>query len=299
MIDRILVPLDGSKAAEVALKVVEQIPSRRIQLLGVEPDCTDLSELCTGARDRTAYLEGVATALREQGHHVSTMVTFGNPAEQIIGMANAADLVVMSSHGRGAMGRVLFGSVADSVVRHAPKPTLIVRGEDWHATALRRIVVPLDGSPLAEQSLPPAIELAKAMRIPVHLVRVVDFDQVQASILAGLEAAEACARQQAALAREARAYLLQHAHEHQTPDCLLTSEVRIGNPVEELLVAIKPEDLTVLSTHGRGGIARWLMGSVAEEIVRRSAGPVLLLRATTNEQYARTGEITGSAGGAS
>ena len=72
--DRILVPLDGSPSAEVALKVAEQIPGRRIQVFGVEPDCTDLSELCTGARDREAYLETVATALRDQGRRVTTLV---------------------------------------------------------------------------------------------------------------------------------------------------------------------------------------------------------------------------------
>lgn len=284
MVDRILVPLDGSHAAEVALKIAAQIPGRRIQLIGVEPDCTDLSEMCTGARDRERYLEAAATALREQGHHVTTMVALGDPAEQISAMSHTADLIVMSSHGRGSMERVLFGSVADSVIRHAPTPALVVRGAQWQATALQRIVVPLDGSPLAEQSLPLAVELARALTIPVHLVRVVDFDQVEASVLAGLAAAEACARQQAERAREARAYLVLRSHEYQAPDCTVTSEVRIGDPVAELLAVIQAEDLTVLATHARGGLARWLMGSVAEEIVLQSAGPVLLVRADTAER---------------
>lgn len=293
MLDRILVPLDGSKAAEAALNVVTQIPSRRVQLLGVEPDCVDLSATCIGGRNREAYLESAATALRDAGRHVTTVVVFGNPAEKIKAMAGAADLIVMSSHGRGATGRVLFGSVADFVARHAPTPTLIVRGEQWQAPALQRIVVPLDGTPLAEQSMPLAVELARGMELPVHLVQVVDFDRVQASILAGLAAAEASARQQAALAREARAYLTLVSHTFQTPDTTITSEVRIGDPVEELLATIQAEDLTVLTTHARGGIARWLMGSVAEEIVQRSAGPVLLLRADTVEHDAITTEATG------
>lgn len=295
MFDRILVPLDGSQAAEVALKVAEQIPDRRIHLVGVEPDCTDLSELCTGAREREVYLETIATTLREQGRYVTTMVAFGNPAEQINAMASPTSLIVMSSHGRGAMGRALFGSVADSVIRNAPAPTLIVRGEEWQATALQRIVVPLDGSSLAEQALPLAVNLAQAMKLTVHLVRVIDFDQTDASVLAGLAAAEACARQQAELAREARAYLALQSHQNQAPDCVVTSEVRIGDPVEELLAVIQAADLTVLATHARGGIARWLMGSVAEEIVQRSAGPVLLVRAG----MAETGASAGIAGGAS
>lgn len=299
MLDRILVPLDGSSAAEVALNIVKQIPSRRIQLLGVEPDRVDLEASSTAARDREAYLESVANALREQGRYTTTLVALGTPAEQINAMAGTADLTVMSSHGHGAMGRVLFGSVADSVARHAPTPTLIVRGEQWAATALQRIVVPLDGSALAEQSLPLAVSLAQDMDLPVHLVRVVDFDLVEATVVAGLAAAEACARQQAELAREARAYLLQQAHTHQLPDCVVTSEVLIGYPVAELLAAIQPEDLTVLSTHARGGLARWMIGSVAEDLVRRSAGPVLLVRSSEEAMQAESEKAENVTGRAS
>ena len=266
--------------------IVKQIPSRRIQLLGVEPDRVDLEASSIAARDREAYLESVANALREQGRYTTTLVARGTPAEQINAMAGTADLTVMSSHGHGAMGRVLFGSVADSVARHAPTPTLIVRGEQWTATALQRIVVPLDGSALAEQSLPLAVSLAQDMDLPVHLVRVVDFDLVEATVVAGLAAAEACARQQAELARVARAYLVQQAHTYQSPDCVVTSEVLLGHPAAELLATIQPEDLTVLTTHARGGIARWMMGSVAEDLVRQSAGPVLLVRATVEATQA-------------
>lgn len=296
MLDRILVPLDGSRAAEVALDIVKQIPSRQIQLLGVEPDRVDLEASSTAAQDREAYLEAIAGALREQGRYTTTLVAIGNPAEQINAMASTSDLTVMSSHGHGAMGRLLFGSVADSVARHAPTPTLIVRGEQWEATALTRIVVPLDGSALAEQSLPFAVSLAKDMELPVHLVRVVDFDLVEATVLAGLSAAEACARQQAELVREARAYLVQQSHTYQSPDCVVTSEVLIGYPVGELLATIQPEDLTVLSTHARGGLERWLIGSVAEDLVRRSAGPVLLVRAlaeATQAEAEKAGSVAG------
>ena len=144
--------------------------------------------------------------------------------------------------------------------------------------------------------LPLAVKLARAMKIPVHLIRVVDFDQVQASVLAGLAAAEACARQQAELAHTALAYLVLQSHKYQAPDCEVTSEVRLGDPVEELLTVIQAEDLTVLATHARGGLARWLIGSVAEEIVQRSAGPVLLVRAATDGRSAETGTIADAAG---
>jgi nucleotide-binding universal stress UspA family protein len=194
------------------------------------------------------------------------------------------------------MGRVLFGSVADSVAREASSPTLLVRGAQWHPTLLQRIVVPLDGSALAEQSLPLAVSLARDMKLPLHLVRVVDFDLVEATVLAGLSAAEACARQQAELAREARAYLTLQSHTYQSPECVVTNEVLIGYPVGELIATIQADDLTVLTTHARGGLARWLIGSVAEDLVRQSAGPVLLVRATPEETPAESEQAEHVAG---
>jgi nucleotide-binding universal stress UspA family protein len=139
-------------------------------------------------------------------------------------------------------------------------------------------VVPLDGNPLAEQALPMAVNLATALQVPVHLVRVVDFDPVRASILAGPAAAAASARQHAELARVAQAYLTRLADQYQAPGLTITSEVRVGDPVPELLAVFQPEDLAVLATHARGGLARWFVGSVAEAIVQRGAGPVLLVR---------------------
>ena len=167
MFDRILVPLDGSEAAEAALAVSELIPSRRVRLLAVESDLADLTAICAAERDCQAYLERVAEPLRRQGREVETVV-LRQPGGEIVAFAAAADLIVMGSHGRGAVGRLVLGSVADQVARHAPVPTLIVRGGRRPATAmpLARIVVPLDGSALAEQAVPIAVALAADWGFP-------------------------------------------------------------------------------------------------------------------------------------
>ncbi len=282
MFDCILVTLDGSTAAEAALAVAELIPSQRVRLLTVESEVEELSAACLGERDCQGYLDHFAEPLRRQGREVETVVDFGDPARRIVAAATTADLVVMGSRGRGAVASVVLGSVADWVARHAPVPTLIVRGGQRPATTmpLTRIVVPLDGSALAEQALSMAVTLAGDMGLPMHLVRVVDFDPVRASVEAGPAAAEACARQQADLGRAANAYLAEQVLALRNRDCMVTSEVRVGAPTGELLAAIREGDLAVLTTHGRGGIERWLLGSVAEALVRHAAGPVLLVRAT-------------------
>lgn len=294
MFDLLLIPLDGSEAAEAAVAVAELIPSSRVRLLTVESDLSDLTAICVTEPNCQTYLERVAEPLRRQGREVETIVTFGDPAREIVASAATADLVVMGSHGRGAVGRLVLGSIADQVARHAPVPTLIVRGGRQPATAipLTRIILPLDGSALAEQALPMAIALADTMGLPVHLVRVVDFDPMRGMVEAGVVAANAYATAHAADISLAETYLAEQVQRLRNKDVVTTSELRTGSPASELLDAIHEGDLVALTTHERGGIQRWFLGSVAEELVRRAAGPVLLVRATAQEPLReRLGDI--------
>jgi nucleotide-binding universal stress UspA family protein len=301
MFDCLLVPLDGSADAEAALAVAEIVPSKRVRLLTVASDSTELATLCLESSDCRAYLEQVAEPLRRQGRSVDTWVAFGLPAREIVASAAVVDLVVMGNHGRGAVGRAVLGSVADWVARHSPAPTLIVRGGRRPAATmpLTRIVVPLDGSPLAEQALPLAVRLAGDMGLPVHLVRVVDFEYLEAAIEAGVTAAEACAKLQGEIARDAKAKLDELVMELHNRNCVATSEVRIGDPAGELLAAGREGDLAVLVTHARGGFERWLLGSVAEALVQRAAGPVLLVRETAGARDRMAEEAGIVAGGLS
>jgi nucleotide-binding universal stress UspA family protein len=300
LFERILVPLDGSETAEAALAYVALLPSERVRLLAVESDRANLTAVCTTARDCRTYLEAVAAPLREQGRAVDTVVVFGSPAEQILALAAAADLVVMGSHGHGGARRFVLGSVADEVARHAPVPVMIVRGASKSSSApavqVTRIVVPLDGSELAEQAVAMAAAVADDLGVPVHLMRVLDVDALRATVQAGIHAAAAYLRSQEEIQRYAEEYLAEQVQQLRNRDLTATAEVLTGSPAVTLLDAMRPDDLVVMTTHGRGGVRRMLLGSVADKLVRAAAAPVLLVRANGPESAAPDEEPHGSAG---
>ena len=294
MYDQILVPLDGSGTAEAVLAFVELIPSRRVRLLMVEPDArgpilAGVEELAAWRAEREAlglaYLERVGEPLRRQGRDVETVVAFGDPAAQIAA-ATDVGLVAMATQGRGAGGRALFGSVADRVARHAPVATLLVRGGENPAAPppLTRLVVPLDGSAAAEAALAAAARLGGELGVPLHLVRVVEHDALRATVRAGAAAATAASRAAAAATRDAKAYVDDQVRALRNRDLAAGGQVLIGVPAPALLDAVRPGDLVVMATRGRGGVRRWLLGSVAEKLVRAASAPVLLVRADGSDR---------------
>lgn len=295
MISTLLVPLDGSEAAEAALGYAALIPSQRVRLVRVEPKSSGIIPLGTPEEaawqaeveaEARSYLERRAERLRRQGREIDIVVLRGDPADGILGSAVDADLIVMTTHGRGAGSRALFGSVADRVARHATAPTLVVRA-DGRADAppqVSRIIVPLDGSTLATRALGPATELASLLGVPMHLVRVIDVDALRGTVQAGARAGAAYARAQEETRRRAVEDLDVQARTPRAQTVNTTTEVRIGNPAAELLEVIGPTDLVVMTTHGRGGIRRWLLGSVADKLVHQASAPVLLIRAGAPER---------------
>jgi nucleotide-binding universal stress UspA family protein len=154
-----------------------------------------------------------------------------------------------------------------------------------------RIVVPLDGSALAEKALPQAVELAQATGTPMHLVRVLDFSYL--AKLAGYPIhgtyVEASVFQQALQDEHdaAATYLEAKKEEQEEKGLTVTTALFSGSPAPEIVAATGPDDLIVMSTHGRGGLARWFIGSVAEAVVRKSSGPVMLVRASEVPAEAR------------
>ena len=258
-IEHVLVPLDGSAAAEAALRWLYLLPAPRITLLRV------CDQQTASPSDADAYLVGAAERLCPPERIVATRVVMGCPAESIVDAAAGVDLIVMSTRGAGGGGRLLFGSVADRVARHAPSPTLLLRGgtAPISATALRRIVVPLDGSATAERALPVAIELASMLSCAVHLVSVDERGHDESG------SAES----------PAAAYLRLQGEDLGLARLDVTTERRAGSPAIELLRAVAPGDLLVMTTHGRGAARRWQIGTVAEKLLRQATAPVVLVRA--------------------
>lgn len=260
----ILVPLDGSDEADAALPWAATLPGETVRLLRVEP---------VGEGELPAPDFGPAAAtLAETGRTVEQMVVRGDPAEEIVRAAEEADLIVMGTRARGAGGRRIYGSVADRVARHAPAPTLLVRagGRPVGAAPPARLLVPLDCSPAADRAAPVAAALARALGIAVHAVVVGEPDDPPTKPTTG-----GVSR----LTRDrADAHLATLASTIGADGCALSSEVRQGDPADEILATIQPGDLVVMTTHGGGGAQRWAIGAVAERVLRHAPVAVMLVR---------------------
>ncbi len=142
-----------------------------------------------------------------------------------------------------------------------------------------RIVVPLDGSEVSEAALPEAIRQAKAFDLPLHLVRVVDtrvLEQVGGSaaafnysMLGDMFAQES---------DESHQYMGDARQRLEREGLTVTSDVRVGPVAQGILDAVEPGDMIVMGSHGRSGIKRWVLGSVAEEVLRHATVPVLMVK---------------------
>ena len=143
---------------------------------------------------------------------------------------------------------------------------------------MAQVIVPLDGSTLADRALPLAVTPA-ILAYPSVSLRVLDEDVVRASVQAGSTAAPAYAQVQEATQRRAKEELETRAQALRNQDIRASAEILTGSPAVTLLDAIRPDDLVVMTTHGRGGVRRWLLGSVADKLVRAAAAPVLLVLA--------------------
>ena len=300
MISTVLVPLDGSSVTEQAIPYAQVLlpDAESGVLLRVMPELDPLltelmwtleaaSESAETAAAR-AELERVKARLADTRIRWIADVVHGDPAEEILEAIarHTTGLVVMTTHGRGALGRVAFGSVADRVSRASPIPVLLVRAHPDESAlttvAIRRLVVPLDGSVLAEAALPVMVDRAKQLRIPVHLVRALNLAAVLTPLVdgAGLlvsPSPEVCEQMTEAVEHDARDYLTSVAARLAEEGVSATWDVLEGSPFFAIAAATETGDLLVTTSHGRSGVLRWLMGSVAEKLVRESPVPVLLV----------------------
>lgn len=293
MYDRILIPLDGSPLAETALAVARLIPSRLAYLLRVEQEAPQVNHYISPSGQETHkrivyyanddYLADIGETFRTDDREIELLQCWGDPADRIVETAADVDLIVMATHGRGATGRILQGSVADRVAREASAPVLLVRSDGHLPTAqMSRILVPLDGSELAETALPTAMTLASELGLPLHVVCVVEAPRKEWTGMIGtrLDAIGPASRSPTLAEHAARIYLTDCAQRH-GGETMISIEVRLGGVEHELRKAIDPSDLVVMTTHGHRGLRRLVLGSVAEALVRQASAPVLLLRAGT------------------
>jgi nucleotide-binding universal stress UspA family protein len=259
--------------------------------IGEEDGAQRIQDAWTSAAE--AELDEAANALEVTGVGVERLVAVGEPDEEIVAAAaqHGADLIAMASHGRGALGRAIFGSVADRVARTATVPVLIVRSAAEEAggpATIARLVVPLDGSEIAERALPVASDLAHRLDIPIHVVRATDPGStvpMPRGVIgaAPMVSAEIVDRVWQEAESEAESTVSEAISHLKREGMEASGAVLSGSPFFAISEATKPGDLIVLTSHGRGGVRRWLLGSVAEKLVREASVPVLLVPAAERD----------------
>ena len=278
---RILAPLDGSQEARAALPYAAALatPGTEIVLLTVVPSGGDADAARVG-------LETAAERLRVAGQTVRTEVAIGNPARRILDVAEDVrpGMIVMASHGRGALGRLIYGSVADQVGRESPVPVMVVRAKQAAPgpVGITRLVVPLDGSPRAEAALPVATAISRRLGLaPIVLVRVVDPTELMPPAVGMGEAIpfEIYDEAEKEMEQEAQDYLDAMAKTLHDQGLPVATEVLTGPPATSIKEATHLGDVLVLSSHERTGVMRWLLGSVAEKLTREDEAPVILVPA--------------------
>jgi nucleotide-binding universal stress UspA family protein len=303
----ILVPLDGSARAESALPIAQYLaecldtplllarvvtpmpaayaapyasmpPGTLDPSMSLPPE-TYQNLLNSEKQQADTYLNAQAQALAA-GLHVGEVVAEGDPASELLDICAEAQvgMVVMTTHGRTGLARFALGSVADRLVRYSHVPVLLQRSHDDSpastapetdaaAREVDHALVPLDGSEFAEAVLPVVEELAVAQAIhQITLQRVLPFSAAEE------------------IQTEARGYLEARAEELRgrlaSRDCKVYTFLREGTaPSEKIIDQAEAEQcLVVMATHGRGGLKRLVLGSVADQVVHTGHVPVLLIR---------------------
>jgi nucleotide-binding universal stress UspA family protein len=311
LFNNIIVPLDGSELSAQALPAASVMARASGASMTLLRSFDSVPEWQVDAGQRrfrgslaVAEHDRILASLRAEkqllesrgvGARIDVMACEGSAHESIINLANDRPdaLIAMSTHGRGGFSRMLMGSVTAKVVRAVCNPTLIVRCNETDCPVvphhLDNIIVPLDGSEFAESALPYGQELAAAFGARLTLVRTTpdsEYFRVNTEWGAGhdfstarhLDPDNLAAR----LSEKAKAYLWRKADDlsAQFPAFDVEAVHRLEAPSETVIRLTRQLDngLVVMASHGRRGIGRALLGSVADRIVRHSQMPTLLVR---------------------
>lgn len=290
---RILVPLDGSELAESVLplaKLLADNMSADITLLHIieerPPTTIHGQPHLTTPLGADTYLEEIAARL---GGHVEIESHVHGTGEQDVAASIArhaieldVDLIALCTHGRSDPKRVVFGSIAQQVLRRVQMPVLLVRPDVTNPEQLHTILVPLDGSEEGEGAFSVAGAIAVACRANLHMVRVVPTvasmtgDNQAAARLTPLTAAAALDVEEL----EAQSYLANHVGQMAAQGVRASAQVLRGDIVQGIAEAATRHkaDLTVMATHGRSGLGAFWIGSVAAGLVNKLKQPLLLVK---------------------
>ncbi len=290
MFKHIMVPLDGSLLAERAIAPAVSIAeamSAHLTFLRVVPQFAILAAdpMLYEEMNRLGEDESISYLRATVEEHnlpvpVDVICETGQPADTIIQYAEQhdVDLIIMSSHGRSGLNRWVYGSVAERVLRQGPCATAIINARAVHELPeKRKILVPLDGSELAERALEPGRELAKAMEADLYLLRVTTSAH---QMLETVSMQEVFSEIQEKEVKEADDYLKSKyvdAAGNNVFSEVVLAEVSVAETIVDY-AADREVDMIVMSSHGRTGLQRWVYGSVAEKVLRSACCATMIIR---------------------
>jgi len=297
MYTRILVPLDGSATAEAVLPYAEALAAgfkTSVELMSV----IDIGAMTTHlAADKVRHLDTIIAT--EETHSATYLenvakifsrfptecrIVRGHPAETILETTSKDrdTLIAMATHGRSGATRWLLGSVAEKVLRGTTNPLFLVRAAAAKASPHRiinSIVVPLDGSSLAERILPTVSNWAQALDVEVTLIRA--FEWPTSAYYGRDNYLPDDDELQEETRKEAADYLKEKADYLIGEGVRTVSTLTIEGPAADEIISYAqtaPRAVIAMSTHGRSGVRRWILGSVTEKVVRHGDDPVLVVR---------------------
>lgn len=298
MYKTILAPLDSTRFGEEALSTAVSIARRahaKLCLATVEiapaffPESYD-AQVARGAAG--VYLDEVADRVHDTsvpGLEVTTEVLTGDISGALETLRDKidADLVVMATHGRGPVSRAWLGSNTDAFLRTTTAPLLLIRpeGEDAEVSLgdgvdFRRILIAYDGSETSEAILEPVFALGKLFGASYHVIRVVEFPHgIPSAYLPDISADNREYLDAAKVVAEREVHeLVERLRER---DLSVEGSIEVAARIADGILSTAAEgdfDLIAIATHGRGGVRRMVLGSVADKVIRGADLPVLVVR---------------------
>ena len=293
LLRKILIPLDGSKTAETVLPYIKYLASRfdlKIEVLGVG----------IGSKNRRVnlllndYINNTVSSLHNERTEAEAIIIYGSAADKILSYSkqNDIDLIIMATHGRSGIKRWWMGSVADKIISQSITPVLLVPSKTRKVTQMKKsisidqILVPLDGSDIGQAALDYIELVAKETGAAITLIQVISTPNSMETSLLGNATWDSFSKEM----REAASnYLGSLVEELKGHGITAKYDIPIGNPAAEIIEYARKYkfDLIAMSTHGRTGLARWVLGSIADKVLHGAGMPMWLVRPSKMSMIAK------------
>ena len=294
MFDKALVPFDGSTQVDRVLPYVARLAG------GLHMPLVLASVLAPGPRptleqmrqDVDCHLQEIVTRLVSAGVEATAVVAVGRPVPEIVRLVEqeGCNLILLPPRRAAAHSWGALGNITEKIIQAAPVPVLVMPAQEAaldrsEEDPIATVIVPLDGSSLAEMALPYAEELAQKLAVEVMLVRAAS-SSVYVGTMADVPYIDPLAIE--AGDTEAADYLGRVADKLRVEGFAVRSQLLRTQPAPGIvaLASQTPKSLITLTTHGRSALARWFMGSVAEEIIETATTPVLVIPQHYTQRYA-------------